>query len=162
AASLAERLLAGDRFAVAGGRRMGKTTLLRRLEADLASVDPSGSLIVLPVFLDMAELAGASAQDPYPLPRPPPPAAAPAPDLQRPAGEVPRGPALPAAPRALLDASRRRGRLQLVFLFDEIERVLAADWGVGFLAHWRMLLNNMGELSRSTSAIFCGARDLYR
>src|SRR5262249_39084609 len=46
--------------------------------------------------------------------------------------------------------------------FDEIERVLAADWGIGFLAHWRMLLNNMGEVSRSVSAIFCGARDLYR
>ena len=50
----------------------------------------------------------------------------------------------------------------MVFLFDEIERVLAASWGGGFLAYWRMLLNNMGELSRCVSAIVCGAREIYR
>src|SRR3954453_11576198 len=65
AASLVERLLAGDRFAVAGGRRMGKTTLLRKLEAELTSIGADGGLIGLPVFVDMAELAGASAEQAY-------------------------------------------------------------------------------------------------
>jgi class 3 adenylate cyclase len=62
----------------------------------------------------------------------------------------------------LLRSVRRLGRLQMVFLFDEIERVLVTEWGGGFLAHWRMLLNNMGELSRCVSAVFSGAREIYQ
>jgi class 3 adenylate cyclase len=164
AASLLERLLAGDRFAVAGGRRMGKTTLLRKLEAELAEIGADGGLIVLPVFVDMAELAlgGASAEQAYRVLGRRVGRAAQAVDLPPPTFDIPDGPALADALRDLLDASRRRGRLQLVFLFDEIEQVLAADWGGSFLAHWRMLLNNMGDLSRCVSAILCGAREIYR
>jgi class 3 adenylate cyclase len=164
AASLLERLLAGDRFAVAGGRRMGKTTLLRKLEAELAGIGSDGGLIVLPVFVDMAELAlgGASAEQAYRVLGRRVGRAAQAVDLPPPTFDVTDGPALADALRDLLDASRRRGRLQLVLLFDEIEQVLAASWGAGFLAHCRMLLNNMGELSRCVSAILCGAREIYR
>ena len=49
-----------------------------------------------------------------------------------------------------------------MFLFDEIERVLRAEWGGGFLAYWRMVLNNMGELSRCVSAVFSGAAAIYQ
>src|SRR4051794_22055423 len=162
AASLVERLLAGDRFAVAGGRRMGKTTLLRKLESELTGIGADGGLIVLPVFVDMAELAGASAEQAYRVLGRRVGRAAAAVDLAPPGFDITDGPALADALRDLLDASRRRGRLQLVFLFDEIEQVLAASWGGGFLAHWRMLLNNMGEVSRCVSAILCGAREIYR
>ena len=62
----------------------------------------------------------------------------------------------------LVTSRRSLGRLQIVFLFDEIEAVLSAGWGGGFLAHWRMLLNNMGELSRSVSAAFSGAEGIYK
>ena len=64
---LLDRLLAGDRFAVAGGRRMGKTTLLRRLEAELTEVGSDGGLLVVPVFVDVAELYGGSAEEAYGL-----------------------------------------------------------------------------------------------
>lgn len=162
AASLTERLLAGDRFAVAGGRRIGKTTLLRKLEAVLSEVDPAGGLIVLPVFLDVAELAGASAEHAYRLLGQRVAQAARTAGLPFTSNDVTTGPDLADALRALLDAARWRARLQLVFLFDEIERVLAAAWGPGFLAHWRMLLNNAGELSRCLSIVVCGAREIYR
>ena len=64
---LVERLLAGDRFAVAGGRRMGKTTLLRWLERTLGQIGADGGLLVLPVFVDVAELYTMSSEDAYRL-----------------------------------------------------------------------------------------------
>ena len=76
--------------------------------------------------------------------------------------DVTSGPELAESLQALLEATRRLGRLQLVFLFDEIERVPLDAWGGGFLAYWRMLLNNMGELSRCLSAVFSGAGGIYR
>lgn len=163
AESLVERLLSGDRFAVAGGRRMGKTTLLRWLERTLGAMGVDGGLIVLPVFVDVAELYTMSSEDAYRLLGRRVGQAAGALGLDAlPPGASCDGPSFADALRALLDGSRRLGRLQLVFLFDEIERIHATDWGGGFLAHWRMLLNNMGELSRCVSAVFCGAREIYR
>ncbi|MDP8923445.1 MAG: hypothetical protein M3O34_11280, partial [Chloroflexota bacterium] len=162
AAYLVERLVAGDRFAVAGGRRMGKTTLLRKLEADLNDIERTGGLVVLPIVVDASELLEASVEAAYRLLTRRVGRAAR--DAELPSGEeeATSGPAFADALLALVRAARALGRLQLVFLFDEIERVLATDWGGGFLAHWRMLLNNMGELSRSVSAVFCGARGVYR
>jgi len=162
AAYLLDRLLAGERFAVAGGRRMGKTTLLRRLEADLAGVGADGGLVVVPVFVDMAELYAGPAEEAYGVLARRVSAAARASGLPADDGEVASGPELADALRALLQSTRRLGRLQLVFLFDEIERVLRAEWGGGFLAYWRMILNNMGELSRSVSAVFSGAAGIYQ
>jgi class 3 adenylate cyclase len=162
-AYLLDRLLAGERFAVAGGRRMGKTTLLRRLEADLADVGSTGGLTVVPVFIDLAEVYAGPSEAAYELLARRVMAGARAVEL--PAQDdldVATGPDLADALRGLLLAARRRGRLQFVFLFDEIERVLRAEWGRGFLAYWRMLLNNMGELSRCVSAIFSGAAEIYQ
>jgi len=159
---LLDRLLAGDRFAVAGGRRMGKTTLLRRLEAELTGVGSAGRLLVVPVFVDVAELYGGSAEEAYGLLARKVGEAARAAELPAEAWEAASGPDLAEVLRALLQATRRLGRLQLVFLFDEIERLLRAEWGGGFLAYWRMVLNNMGELSRAISAVFSGAAAIYQ
>jgi class 3 adenylate cyclase len=161
-AYLLDRLLAGERFAVAGGRRMGKTTLLRRLEADLAALGSSGGLTVVPVFIDLAEVYAGSSEEAYELLARRVMAGARAVELPSDDLGVATGPDLSDALRGLLLAARRRGRLQFVFLFDEIERVLRAEWGGGFLAYWRMLLNNMGELSRCVSAIFSGAAEIYQ
>jgi class 3 adenylate cyclase len=161
-AHLVDRLLAGDRFAVAGGRRMGKTTLLRRLELELARIEATGGLIVMPVFVDLAELYGGSAEEAYGLLARRTRAAAQAAHLPTDDSDVTSGPELAESLQALLEATRRLGRLQLVFLFDEIERVPLNTWGGGFLAYWRMLLNNRGELSRCLSAVFSGAGGIYR
>jgi hypothetical protein len=161
-AHLVDRLLAGDRFAVAGGRRMGKTTLLRRLELELARIEATGGLIVMPVFVDLAELYGGSAEEAYRLLARRTRAAAQAAHLPTDDSDVTSGPELAESLQALLEATRRLGRLQLVFLFDEIERVPLNTWGGGFLAYWRMLLNNRGELSRCLSAVFSGAGGIYR
>jgi class 3 adenylate cyclase len=161
-AYLLDRLLAGERFAVAGGRRMGKTTLLRRLEADLADIGSTGGLTVVPVFIDLAEVYAGPSEAAYELLARRVMAGARAVELPSDDLDVATGPDLADALRGLLLAARRRGRLQFVFLFDEIERVLRAEWGGGFLAYWRMLLNNMGELSRCISAIFSGAAEIYQ
>jgi class 3 adenylate cyclase len=159
---LLDRLLAGDRFALAGGRRMGKTTLLRRLELELAEVGASGGLLVVPVFVDVAELYAGSAEEAYGLLARRVATSARAAGLPVEDRDVTSGPDFAESLRALLAATRRLGRLQLVFLLDEIERILRVEWGGGFLAYWRMVLNNMGELSRCVSAVFSGAAGIYQ
>ena len=159
---LLERLLAGDRFAIAGGRRMGKTTLLRRLEMELRGIGLSGGMLVLPIFVEVGELCDGSLEAAYRV-------------LTRRLGEAVQdfeldlageiaisGPTFADVLLRLARATRTVGHLQCVFLFDEIDRVLSAPWGGGFLASWRRLLNNTGELSRSVNAVFTGAQELYR
>jgi len=159
---LRERLLAGDRFAIAGGRRMGKTTLLRRLEAQLCDIGLSGGLIVLPIFVDVGELCDSSLEAAYRFLSHRVDQAAQALELDL-GGEIAiSGPTFANVLRTLARATRTVGHVQYVFLFDEIDRVLLTAWGGGFLASWRRLLNNMGELSRSVSAIFTGAQELYQ
>src|SRR5262245_29070004 len=111
---------------------MGKTTLLRKLERELAAVGVSGGLAVLPIFVDAAELHGMSAADAYRLLIRRVEQAARRAELPSGALEATSGPALAEALSLLLQATRRLGRLQLVFLFDEIERVMVSEWGSGF------------------------------
>src|SRR2546423_1505579 len=119
---LLERLLAGDRFAIAGGRRMGKTTLLRRLEAELRDIGLSGGLIVLPIFVDVGELCDGSLEAAYRFLTHRVDQAAQDLELNI-AGEAAiNGPAFADVLLMLARATRAVGHLQCVFLFDEIDR----------------------------------------
>lgn len=147
-------------FGISGGRRMGKSTLLRRIEAELSnSIElwKSDGFLVIPIYIDGLL-----------LPRPLTPS------------EV-WGHILTALEDALstkfspeqesLDFHEFREavqpvlhnveeRVRIIVLFDEVEPILVCDWANSFLAHWRALLSNIPELSEYFSAVFAGAKEI--
>ncbi len=150
-------------YAITGGRRIGKSTVLRLVEHDLRSSAEQWAaqdVIVAPIYVDGLALA-----------RPV--------DAGRLwgqlfaeilAAQVPGSSAAHAAPllfedfvtrtRELLAASQKATRV--IVLFDEIEPVLAEEWSDGYFSNWRALLSNSPGLSSHLSAVFCGAQELVR
>lgn len=157
-----DQLLVRAGFGIAGGRRMGKTTLLRRLEMDiLANAEKwqASGLRVIPVYID--GLA---------LPRPLTAATLWRYLLQTVQEVLPEYTPLPQTPdfdfflfkKHLKTAlSSIPDKLRLIVLFDEIEPILACgEWAGGFWANWRALLSNTPSLSEHISAVFAGAREM--
>lgn len=146
-------------FGLAGGRRMGKTTLLRRVQRDLQSRLQEwrdGGVLIIPIYVDGLTL-------PHPL----------APhdlwellfrELQS---------ALPDSSHRLIqpDYSAFKSAVSSLFrdleeqprvivMFDEVEPVIVCEWANSFLSHWRALLSNTPGLSECFTAVFAGAREL--
>ncbi len=158
--ALADELVAGltegRSYGLAGGRRMGKTTLLRRIEADLLAEDArarEAGLAVIPVYLDVHSLPALRDADGVFDALIESVAAA----LPERADLGPRGPRHPAA-RALAEhiAGASEFRPQVIVLFDEIKPVVDAEWGGAFLSNWRSFLHNEPTLSPYLSAVFSG------
>ena len=146
-------------FGLAGGRRMGKTTLLRRLQRDLQErVEQwrGSGLLVIPIYVDgltlprpltandIWELLLRHIQSPLPDPSSTP---------IRPDFDV-----FKSAASTLLRNLEEQPRV--IVMFDEIEPVLVCDWASAFLSHWRALLSNTPGLSEFFTAVFAGAREL--
>jgi hypothetical protein len=147
-------------FGVAGGRRMGKTTLLRRVELELqAGIDQwrAGGLLVIPIYVDGLVL-------PRPLAAsdvwvyllrglqsalPDQPLRAPSP-VDFSAFKQIVQPVLINLPE----------RPRIIVMFDEIEPIVVCDWANGFLGQWRALLSNTPYLSEYFTAVFAGAREM--
>ncbi len=147
-------------FGLAGGRRMGKSTTLRRVELDLrARLETwlAGGRRVIPIYVDglalprpltaadvwgylLTELQRALPESPLQANKPPDFATFK--DIVQP---VLAG--LPERPR-------------LIVMIDEIEPIAVCDWAQGFLAHWRALLSNTPGLSEYFTAVFSGGRQL--
>jgi AAA+ ATPase superfamily predicted ATPase len=144
-------------FGIAGGRRMGKSTLLRRLEKELntkkTSLHSSG-LLVIPIYVDglslprplsvsdiwtyifreLQHVFPELSQENIPL------------DFDLFKEKI--GPILKEHPR-------------IIVIFDEIEPILVHDdWAHGFLSHWRALLSNTPNVSEYFTAVFAGAREI--
>ncbi|MFZ2489764.1 MAG: hypothetical protein WAZ19_16780 [Anaerolineae bacterium] len=169
--SLRHRLVNGLRdgqsFGITGGRRMGKTTLLRRVEADLAEKASqwiNGGLLVIPVYIDAQAL-------PHPI----------SPDSifngiiqkiqeyvaanqefsisnQNFSMNAPLHPFAAHLARFINCVSDYRP--QIVALFDEVEPILNYDWGQSFFANWRSFLHNEPTLSPYISTVFTGASEM--
>jgi hypothetical protein len=148
-------------FGVAGGRRIGKTTLLRRVERELrASIDQwqDGGLLVIPVYIDGQA-----------LPRPLMAAdlwnqllheiqqALPDANLHPPYYKLEFGDFKEIIKPALANLSQRP---RVIVMFDEIEPILVSEWSRAFLDHWRALLSNTPGLSEYFTAVFAGAREI--
>jgi hypothetical protein len=143
---------------------MGKTTLLRRIEADFRECFQQwadGGLLVIPIYID-----GLSFSRPI-IP-----------------GQVfdfilqkirnctaPRKPVANShsslnpftaqLAQQIEDINASNHRPQIIVLFDEIEPILSCDWGKGFFANWRALLHNEPEISPYISAVFAGASEMF-
>ncbi|NJN68706.1 MAG: hypothetical protein HC884_19370 [Chloroflexaceae bacterium] len=155
----------GFSFGIAGGRRMGKTTLLRRVEMEIqahAETWRSGGLRIIPLYLDglalprpltAADVWGyllRILQDALPEYQQPAPLSL---DFDR-FKDVLRD-----VLRSVLTSTAEQPRL--IVLFDEIEPVLVCeDWAGGLLANWRALLSNTPGLSEYLTTVFAGAREM--
>ena len=144
---------------------MGKTTLLRRVEADLVTRGKQwirGGLLVIPVYLDALALS-------YPITadsifesilrrvtegvR----------NIKSSSGNkrIHNSPFHPfVAQLADFISSIPDYRAQIVILFDEVEPILAYEWGQAFFANWRAFLHNEPIISPHISAAFAGASEM--
>lgn len=149
-------------FALTGGRRMGKTSVLRYVENDfLSAADQwrSQGLLVVTVYVDGLAFA-------RPL----------APEqiwtfiFQKISKCFNPGAESPSAITGFTDFVERvshqveqcQDAVRIVVLFDELEPILAESWADAFFANWRALLSNLAPLSHSMAAVFAGARELVR
>jgi hypothetical protein len=146
-------------FGIAGGRRMGKSTILRRVEADIQSgIEQwlNRGMRVIPVYID--GLA---------LPRPIGPfdfwnilfqkIKESLPELLN--SEIPADfSTFKDILKPILQQLAERPRI--IVLFDEIEPITACEWSSGFWANWRALLSNTPGLSEYFTAVFAGAHEI--
>lgn len=146
-------------FGLAGGRRIGKTTLLRRVQRDLQSRLEEwreGGLLVILIYVDgltlprplaerdlwellFRELESVFPDSSHRLPHP---------DFD----------GFKSAVLSLFRDLEEQPRV--VVMFDEVEPVIVCDWANAFLSHWRALLSNTPGLSEYFTAVFAGAREL--
>jgi len=140
-------------FGLAGGRRMGKSTILRRVEMELKV----GRLRVIPIYIDGLAL--------------PRPLTAPQVwghilrEIQRTLSEISfEVDDLPdfATFKELLQPvlTNLPEYRRIIVLFDEIEPITNCDWSSGYWAHWRALLSNSPGLQEYFTVVFAGAREL--
>jgi len=158
-------LLSGQSFALMGGRRMGKTTLLRaiesRVDSRLRGLKAGGSKVI-PVYVDVRSLEELSTPDTISqtiveatrrsIDR----------QLDGKPAHIREHQLSNALAQDLLDCvvSVRNYRTQIIVLFDEISPIVNADWGTAYLGNWRSLLSNSPPLSNHVSAVFAGGRDI--
>jgi hypothetical protein len=160
--------------ALVGGRKFGKTTLLRFVEKrvrELYSSESSGIFLV-PVYIDCHELPRPlSARKIYEtivnavefelqcsgiLDRSLYPSAV---------GEFARRPYEPnrvfrEIAASWVKLSQSRCLLTIAILLDEIEVIGDEEWSDGFFANWRSLLSNSPELSGHLAVVFTGVKEI--
>lgn len=166
---LVEGLRSGQSFGITGGRRMGKTTLLRRVEADLeerAKQWVNGGLLVIPIYIDSSSLPSPLIQEQifdcilqkvrscailYKKPV-----------ANSHSVLLPLNPFTAQLAQQIKDINASNCRPQIVVLFDEVEPILSCNWGQGFFSNWRALLHNEPTVSPYISAIFAGASEMFQ
>ncbi|MBP1467448.1 hypothetical protein EYB53_017170 [Candidatus Chloroploca sp. M-50] len=147
-------------FGVTGSRRIGKTTLLRRLEQDLSSGHEqwkSGGVITIPIYIDGLV-----------LPRPLSPGylwyfILSEITLKLRSNNTCASCELDFAGfkqylQPVLSELSERPRV--IVLFDEVEPIMIHDWSGGFFAQWRAMLSNSPGMSEFFTAVFAGAREM--
>jgi len=162
---LVEGLRNGQSFGITGGRRMGKTTLLRRVEADLrerAQHWADGGLLVIPIYIDGLSLSRPITSEQvldfilqkirnWTAPRKP---------VANSQSSL--NPFTAQLAQQIEDINASNHRPQIIVLFDEIEPILSCDWGQSFFANWRALLHNEPAISPYISAVFAGASEMFQ
>lgn len=162
---LARGLASGKSFGVIGGRRIGKTTLLRATDKKLIDntqqLKESG-IIILSVYVDIQALVNdiSSASDFYE-------------SIANILDTKLHQTVELALPCSVKDFKTFKNyliqikeqlvenyELNIVFIFDEIELLTTTSWGEIFFNNWRALLSNTEELQDNVAAVFCGASEM--
>ncbi|RLB37842.1 MAG: hypothetical protein DRH12_13775 [Deltaproteobacteria bacterium] len=136
-----------ESFAIVGGRRLGKTTLLRRLEKEIRRTCPA----LLPVYIDAQAMPGASSSGE--------------------AFEWIRGCVENTIHADLTGNNRHLGGwipaatdkancLKLVLLFDEFDSFREYAWCSTFFNNLRALIHNTPGISEKLSVVVAGARTM--
>jgi hypothetical protein len=162
---LVEGLRNGQSFCITGGRRMGKTTLLRRVEADFrecAQQWANGGLLVIPIYIDCLSLSRpiTSGQVFDFILQKIRTCTAPRNPIANSQSSL--NPFTAQLAQQIEDINASNHRPQIIVLFDEIEPILSHDWGKGFFANWRALLHNEPAISPFISAVFAGASEMFQ
>jgi hypothetical protein len=156
----------GRSFGMTGGRRMGKTTLLRRVEKEILKYSQeakNGGLLIVPVYIEtLAIQSPISSAIIYQ-------------EIIQRLNQCLRDQDIDLPldfeiydPQTLKDYLCQAinlvtsHRLQIIFMFDEIELISQASWGRSFFANWRSLLSNTPSLQEYLSAVFCGANEMFK
>jgi hypothetical protein len=147
-------------FGIAGGRRMGKTTLLRRVEQDLRiGIEQwrAGGLLVIPIYVDgvtlpkplhscdiwgylLGELQNAISDQPF---------------------QIVGSPEFSDFKQIITPVlSNLSERPRIIVIFDEIEPIVACEWSDVFFNHWRALLGHTPNISEYFTSVFAGAYDM--
>jgi len=145
-------------FAIAGARRMGKTTLLRRLEMKLQqhlATWRKGGKLVIPIYIDGQTLPDVLT-DTYLWGY-----------LFRELKKVIHQ--LPVAPDLMNFQDFRENMIRvlhqlddiprIIVMFDEIELIMGCPWAYTFLSNWRALLSNTPKVSEYFTIVLAGARE---
>lgn len=161
---LCTRLINGHSFGIVGGRKIGKTTLLRYVEKELlrrSNEAIKGDFLVIPVYIDVLTFPPRSEvehiyQQIATL-------------IQKQLEQVKELKFIPTSQidcadnfreyLSLLVNSINDYRIQIIFLFDEVEPIIASAWGHGFFTYWRSLLSN-STVQSYISATFAGANEI--
>jgi len=147
-------------YGVAGGSRMGKTTLLRRVEVELKVRElewRKSGLFVIPIYIDrlnwthsptpvdvwlhiVRELQAAIPNHTF-----------------RVSGELDFAAFKTSIEPVLVNMLERP---RIIVMFDDIKPFINHEWSASFLSNWAALLSNTPPLDEYFTAIFTGAREL--
>lgn len=162
---LVRGLANGQSFGVVGGRRIGKTTLLRATDKQLTDYTEQVKkygIIILSVYVDIQALVNdtSSASDFYE-------SIANIIDTKlSQTVEIPLSYSVRDFQTfksyliQIKEQFTESYELNIVFIFDEIELLTTASWGEIFFNNWRALLSNTEELQDNVAAVFCGASEM--
>jgi len=170
--SLLSDLGSGRSVALVGGRKIGKTTVLRKLEIEILSYLASGNRdhTLIPAYVDTLALAHPTSQFSIYF------------EILR---ELEKNLAVAGLNFSLLkrfeSGVRERGlefstfrasllacvreitnsrKVRFAVLLDEVEPITQSAWSSGFFGNWRHLISNDPEISPWVTAIFSGAKEM--
>lgn len=168
--STRRNLLAGRSIALIGGRKIGKTTFLRKLISVLDAQLVSGDS-VLPAYVDSLAVPSPFTQVGL--------YCAVILEIDRALRSLNLDVSLSElcsngsgslehvgfdsfkqGLKRLLEHLSARGQWQIILLFDEVGPIATSEWGGGFFANWRALISNTPEVSPFLSVLFSGAKEM--
>jgi predicted transcriptional regulator len=139
------RLQGGESFAILGGRRLGKTTLLRRLEQELRT----RKIGLFPVYIDAQTMPEAStSQEAFEWIRK---------QVCSQLGTNLEGSAEDPA-NWIVKAAEIANCLRLVLLIDEFDMFREYPWSRIFFNNWRAIIHNIPDVSRRVAVVLAGGR----
>ncbi|MEM4675366.1 MAG: AAA family ATPase [Nitrososphaerota archaeon] len=138
----------GESFAVVGGRRLGKTTLLRRLKLEIEHTAPN----ILPIYVDVQALPYVySALEVFDWLKY---------QVIAQVGITLEGSIQSYPPRWIVEILNRTGYHKIVLIVDEFDAFRSYPWSDTLFNNFRALIQNMPGISDKFGIVVAGARTM--